>query len=139
MTDPYSGQAWQASVAECTPSTARRPPRHEAWRASALGRAERGLSNGEEGEHVRRIDAHGGEVTHVIDHDRGEMGPLGQLGQCGGRLSEDAVDTGRAVGVRGNLGHNQHVVGHRWSVRLVRGCRRMVQYTVRIIGGGIGG
>ena len=32
--------------------------------------------------------------------------------QAGGRLAQHAVHARRPVGVRGNLGHDQHLVGH---------------------------
>ena len=119
-TDPYSGQVWHASVAECTPRTRRSPAAPGLECLRLLFGGEGRLADGEQGQHPGGGDLAGGEVAHVGDHDGREARQLRQLDEAARGLGQHAVDTRRPVDVRGHLRHDQHVVGHAGSVGLVR-------------------
>ncbi len=96
------------------------PPRHDSSRADFCSAENGRLADGEERQHPGGAELMGRQVAHIVDHDGGVAGALGQLDQGCGGLAEDAVDAGGAVGVRRHLRHDQHRGGHAPSVRLVR-------------------
>ena len=78
----------------------------------------RRLPDGEQREDPDRLEAIGRDVADVGDDGGREVVHGGQLLQGGGGLAQDPVHAGRTVGVRGDLGHDEHLVGHVGSVGL---------------------
>ena len=115
---PYSGQRWLASVAEWTPRMRRCPSLPRRVDGFLLGGGPRRLPDGEEGEDADGGEAIGRDVADVGDDGGREAVHGRQLLQGGGGLAQHPVHAGRAIGVRGDLGDDQHLAGHDGECRV---------------------
>ena len=71
-----------------------------------------------EGEDAGAAEAIGRDVADVGGDGGVEAGHGGQLPQGRGGLAQYPVHAGRPIGVGGDLGDDEHLVGHAWSVGL---------------------
>jgi hypothetical protein len=77
-----------------------------------LRRGPRRLADGEEGEDADGGEAVGRDVGDVGDDSVVEVVHRRQLLQGRGGLAQDSVHAGRTIGVRGDLGDDEHLAGH---------------------------
>ena len=73
----------------------------------ALGRTERRLPDGEQGEGAPGVELVNGQVSHTGQANRLEATHRSHLGQGRSRLGQDPVNPGGPVPVRGHVGDDQ--------------------------------